>query len=302
MEKKKINRQKEKDKTAKANTDLPIKPVLASEENSSIPVSAEPEIINKQENTLMEVHHHGHVHEKKKWKEYLFQFFMLFLAVFCGFLAEYQLEHIVERNRAKEYATALYDEIVTDTARLKEIQEDLSNNSKYLDTLFDLMNSPSVKNIPGGELYYYAAIGLGNRQFSPTDATLQQLKNSGSLRYFRNPYLIKVIAKYDQSVRNGLRIEEVSFGILHELRKTQMRIFNFKIYRSIIENKYDSLSTYKKMNLPLLSYESSLLGEFTNWALLRAGHNVNGRIPSYQNTLKIARQLIDILKKEYHLK
>jgi hypothetical protein len=37
----------------------------------------------------MEVHHHGHVHEKKKWKEYLFQFFMLFLAVFCGFLAEY---------------------------------------------------------------------------------------------------------------------------------------------------------------------------------------------------------------------
>src|SRR5687768_14267296 len=39
----------------------------------------------------MEVHHHGHVHEKKKWKEYVFQFFMLFLAVFCGFLAEYQL-------------------------------------------------------------------------------------------------------------------------------------------------------------------------------------------------------------------
>ncbi len=27
----------------------------------------------------MEVHHHGHVHEKKKWKEYLFQFLMLFL-------------------------------------------------------------------------------------------------------------------------------------------------------------------------------------------------------------------------------
>ena len=47
----------------------------------------------QQNKEIMEVHHHGHVHEKKKWKEYLFQFLMLFLAVFCGFLAEYQLEH-----------------------------------------------------------------------------------------------------------------------------------------------------------------------------------------------------------------
>jgi hypothetical protein len=280
---------------------------ISSEVNKTVAEEeTQPQTLTPQPSTLeMEVHHHGHVHEKKKWKEYLFQFFMLFLAVFCGFLAEYQLEHVVERNRAKDYATALYDEIVNDTARLKNIQEDLSNNSKYLDTLFDLMNSPSVKTIPGGELYYYAAIGLGNRQFSPTDATLQQLKNSGSLRYFRNPDLIKAIANYDQSVRNGLRIEEVSLSILNELRKTQMRIFNFKIYRSIINwsiKNEDSLSIYKKMNLPILSYESSLLGEFTNWALLRAGHNMGGRIPSYQNTLKIARQLIDILKKEYHLK
>jgi hypothetical protein len=27
---------------------------------------------------------------------------MLFLAVFCGFLAEYQLEHKIEKNREKQ--------------------------------------------------------------------------------------------------------------------------------------------------------------------------------------------------------
>ncbi len=52
------------------------------------PIEAQLSDIESQTET-MEVHHHGHVHEKKKWKEYLFQFFMLFLAVFCGFLAEY---------------------------------------------------------------------------------------------------------------------------------------------------------------------------------------------------------------------
>ncbi len=30
----------------------------------------------QQTSEAMEVHHHGHVHEKKKWKEYLFQFLM----------------------------------------------------------------------------------------------------------------------------------------------------------------------------------------------------------------------------------
>ena len=32
----------------------------------------------------MDVHSHEHVHEQKKWKEYVFQFFMLFLAVLCS--------------------------------------------------------------------------------------------------------------------------------------------------------------------------------------------------------------------------
>ncbi|MFN2439395.1 MAG: hypothetical protein ABR503_09370 [Chitinophagaceae bacterium] len=41
---------------------------------------------NPPNNSPMEVHHHGHVHDEKKWKEYIFQFLMLFLAVFCGFL------------------------------------------------------------------------------------------------------------------------------------------------------------------------------------------------------------------------
>jgi hypothetical protein len=36
----------------------------------------------------MEVHHHGHIHENKKWKEYLFEFLMIFLAVTLGFFVE----------------------------------------------------------------------------------------------------------------------------------------------------------------------------------------------------------------------
>ncbi|MBK9661472.1 MAG: hypothetical protein IPO68_16495 [Chitinophagaceae bacterium] len=45
----------------------------------------------------MEVHHHAHT-ARKKWTHYFWEFLMLFLAVFCGFLAENQREHYVKLN------------------------------------------------------------------------------------------------------------------------------------------------------------------------------------------------------------
>ena len=48
----------------------------------------------------MEVHAHTHT-ERKRLRHYLFEFFMLFLAVFCGFLAENFREHIVEKKTGK---------------------------------------------------------------------------------------------------------------------------------------------------------------------------------------------------------
>ena len=52
----------------------------------------------------MEIHHHAHGSDpdsstssghrgRKKWTHYFWEFLMLFLAVFCGFLAENQREH-----------------------------------------------------------------------------------------------------------------------------------------------------------------------------------------------------------------
>ncbi len=47
-------------------------------------ISQNPKIIIKEQIETMEVHHPHHVMHKKKWGEYLLEFFMLFLAVFLG--------------------------------------------------------------------------------------------------------------------------------------------------------------------------------------------------------------------------
>ena len=70
----------------------------------------------------MEVHHHAHPStspgHRKKWSHYFWEFIMLFLAVFCGFLAENQREHMIEHQREKKFATSLYEDLKKDTADL----------------------------------------------------------------------------------------------------------------------------------------------------------------------------------------
>src|SRR5215210_6733179 len=66
-------------------------------EETTTPAPDQPGTIEPQP-IEMDVHHHTHT-PRKKWTHYLFEFFMLFLAVFCGFIAENFREHIVENGR-----------------------------------------------------------------------------------------------------------------------------------------------------------------------------------------------------------
>ena len=67
----------------------------------------------------MEVHAHTHT-TRKKWTHYFWEFLMLFLAVFCGFLAEYKLEHMIEQQREKQYMQSLIYDLQSDTLNLNE--------------------------------------------------------------------------------------------------------------------------------------------------------------------------------------
>ena len=70
----------------------------------------------------MEVHRHSHSgHDNKKWTHYLWEFFMLFLAVMAGFLVENWREHYIEHKRAKVLAASIYSDIKKDTAALADI-------------------------------------------------------------------------------------------------------------------------------------------------------------------------------------
>ncbi len=135
----------------------------------------------------MEVHHHAHSGgHRKKWTHYLWEFLMLFLAVFCGFLAENKREHIVEHQRAKIYATNLYEELKKDTAGINKTIQDIKITTGKLDSFCLLGTEKTSRNVTNGMLYYYASYTTLINLYASENTTIEQLKGSGNLRLMGN--------------------------------------------------------------------------------------------------------------------
>ena len=261
----------------------------------------------------MEVHHHGHVHHQKKWKEYFFQFLMLFLAVTLGFFVENQREHYIEHKRAGEFAKLLVDDLQVDVAELNRASRVLNKIIAASDSLAPLLNAPDIKKVPGGKLYYFEYWSGWRWRVVSRDATLQQLKNSGSLRFLKN-----------EMVRNILNYEE-SLKIIYMMQDKYEpdKVENWKLVQKVFDNDYfDELDRIKaarkdssgrnfnmadeevisffNKNIPLNSYDRSIMFELKNWARhTSASYRI--QVGNLETAIQKAHLAIDALKKEYHL-
>ena len=292
------------------NSSVPIFP-----EDKQAPIIEKPKTTNQKPQTSdMEVHPHGHVHEKKKWKEYLFQFLMLFLAITLGFFVENQREHYIETKRAKEYARMLTDDLTFDIGELKRANRVLNKIIIAGDSLAVLLSSNEIKKIPGGKLYYYEYWSGWRWKVISRDATLQQLKNSGSMRYMGNTSLIRKIMDYEESLKLIYLLQDK-----YEPEKVQ----NWNLVQKVFDQSYfdmldnikaasrdssskvflvsdQSLEPFLNTNYPLFTYEKAVWFELKNWA-----HNSSWSYRVQIGNINSARQraqiIIEALKNEYHL-
>ena len=170
----------------------------------------------------MEVHAHTHT-SGKKWFHYLWEFLMLFLAVFCGFLAENLREHQIEKNRENQFMQTMVEDLKSDTAQLSRIIRGRKSRIRELDTLFDLIASDEYLK-EGRKVYeLYENPYWDILRFFPSDRTMQQLKNGGNLRLIRNKEVSNALINYDVWVRNRKEYEplqaELASGMNQYLEK-----------------------------------------------------------------------------------
>src|SRR5688572_24275218 len=100
----------------------------------------------------MEVHHHAHS-QRKRWSHYFWEFLMLFLAVFAGFLAENQREHFIEHRREKEYMKSLLEDLQLDSVTMNRIYLLGVHQIVKLDSLIELLDNTPIRDTNISRLY-----------------------------------------------------------------------------------------------------------------------------------------------------
>ena len=122
---------------------------------------------------------------------------MLFLAVFCGFLAENQREHMIESRSVKESMKEVVENLEYDTVRCSKNSE---SNVQYvlgIDSLRSELRKAISGQVNGNALYYFTLLYTGNfGQAVFNTSAITELKNSGSLRLIENKKLVVGMADY----------------------------------------------------------------------------------------------------------
>ena len=143
----------------------------------------------------MEVHAHSHT-ERKKWTHYLWEFLMLFLAVFCGFLAENIREHKVEKHREKVYMQNMLEDLEADTAIYADYARINAVIYDLVDTLAALIKRPDRKNHVSKLAYAARIVTAKWKQVAPVKRTYEEMKSSGTLRLISQKEIADSISSY----------------------------------------------------------------------------------------------------------
>ena len=157
----------------------------------------------------MEVHRHSHPPPsagpghgvKRKWSHYFWEFLMLFLAVTVGFFVENRREHYIEHLRVKQYARSLSYDLANDTSMINLVVSRIERNIRMTDTLANYLRERPFDQIRNINLFILTSIDR-YPPYTWNRATIEQIKNSGSLRYFDEDSIVKAISAYDAFTRH----------------------------------------------------------------------------------------------------
>ena len=292
------------DNTDEEHLDNPINNQSENPSDEVISIKVTEAINSNQEIKNMEVHHHAHHnHERKTWKSYFWEFFMLFLAVFCGSIAELQLEHYIEHKREHKYATTLLEDLVNDTLDLNYDIKGWDIVIRKADTIIMEMEKPAELR-DHRLLYKCVALLNTNNTFLYHDRTIQQLKSAGNFRLILNSAIADSLVEYDGwVVKTITNIEDIYSKVRQPaVQNLQSQLFHEK-YFSIVRNK-------SKLDSAFLLYPEKIMMQKGKEDLAFQFYNVvhdyqsltAARVYYLGTNLRRATNLIALLKKEYHLK
>ena len=226
---------------------------------------------------------------------------MLFLAVFCGFLAEYYLEHTIEHNRERQFINSLVRDIKADTAQLSNIKGFRLDRLSKIDSVAWVLSKNPTGIIDIQHLHLFEDL-KGHASFYQNSGTLDQLKNAGGLRLIRKREVVDSIQAYDQKIRQMLlRDNFEAEEMRYTLRLAYKLIDGVSLTNLYADTAYFLNRTIKPGVSKILNLNAQVLGEYLN-SLTTFRFVVMNNMMLQQLIKNKAESLLMVIKDKYDIK
>jgi hypothetical protein len=244
----------------------------------------------------MEVHAHTHT-ERKKWTHYLWEFLMLFLAVFCGFLAENVREHVIEKNRENQYIKSFVEDLETDTADYIARIAACDKTISISDSSILLLNRPD-RDKWANEIYFFLRQLHRSDVFEVNDRTIIQLRNAGGMRLISNKSVSDSMVDYYKVVEHMKFIYEEQIDHKRSLRSLLPEMLDGIDYGKVVNE--ENLVVRVNDPLKLRVTDPTIINSCT--IVLQNIKGINQGIKRRLIQMKKKANLIrEYILKEYHL-
>jgi len=243
----------------------------------------------------MEPHHHPHLHHSKRWKDYFFEFLMLFLAVTAGFFVENQREHYIENKRAAQFSKHLLADLRLDSLFFENRKTDLQHKQKGHDSLLYLLTGKA--NATNREILETLLPITFAYDLPVTTTTYNQMKASGSLRYIKNAELTASLQNYyDVLLPRCNKLTEASLDyfsqIINPFYLKHIRIQDYDAFNDSLVNKNPEIINRNSQTAQELA---NIMGGFRSLLKIQA-------ITMNDPALDKIKETIVLLKIEYNLR
>ena len=243
----------------------------------------------------MEVHHHSH--HPKKWKEYITEFLMLFLAVSLGFMAENIREHQIEKQREIAYLKNVHEDLKLDLINIDNVFNSNAIRLQAMDTLFNIINNKTITN---EDVYYYIRNLALRSTFESSHVGLDQIKSAGGLRMVKNPEIISGIQEYERALDALDKLENVRERTLEQARFKMAVVFEPSISYEMLVGQGQGIMRFNRPKKAdaILQNNKQAVKELLN--LVTFGLNSNKYLNTNLEKLKMIGQKLDsAIVKEY---
>lgn len=247
-----------------------------------------------------------------KWSRYLFEFLMIFLAVFLGFVAESWRENSVEKQHANALAKSLYEELRNDSIAVAQKIEGRIRKEQAIQYMVAFFRDSSLHG-SSKELsvnFIHAITARTPIIFTPRTVVLEQLKSSESLRYFKNHELQRLIGDLSVAIEYiGVRQDyenSIFYTFIEPIMVNHMDYdFQYKLFNG--DKIFERLAVYEQGD-EYIPFHLSQVEKINRQEVINAlgYYHTNGllstRLIPFQKYREVNASLLQELRQEYELK